>query len=120
MRKIRVYLPRQRRDLWEPITPHGICVDLCDLWENKKHPACSLAHCALICRPQISQISTDELDYAELLPPVGRWVYDKSREITSCWSVCFARHYLSTVGGAVIREIINTGGVSLRRHSIDS
>ena len=35
MRKICVDLPRQRRDLWEPITPHGICVDPCDLWENK-------------------------------------------------------------------------------------
>ena len=40
-------------------SPHGICAYLRDPWENKKHPACSLAHCALSCRPQISRISTD-------------------------------------------------------------
>ena len=34
-----------------------------------------------------------------------RWCF-LSVVITSLWSVCFARHYLSTVGGAVIREII--------------
>ena len=40
MRKNLCHLPRQRRDLWKPITPNGICAHPCDLWENN-HPACS-------------------------------------------------------------------------------
>ena len=43
-----------------------------------------------------SHVITSLRSVVPSLPPVGRWVYDKSR------------------------EIINTSGVSLRRHSIDS
>ena len=45
--------------VFDKSNPNGICAYLRDPWENKKHPACSLAHCALSCRPQIPQISTD-------------------------------------------------------------
>ena len=59
LRKIRVDLPRRRRDLcyWQAVRMASVLI-----WEIRgriKHPACSLAHCALSCRPQISRISTD-------------------------------------------------------------
>ena len=46
-------------------SPRMASVSICAICGRINHPACSLAHCALICRPQIPPICTDELDNAE-------------------------------------------------------
>ena len=65
--------------------------------------------------PSVSGASPS-LDRFVRLPPVGRWGYAESRvlNIQTPAVFPFSRHYFPLVGGAshVIREIINTGGVS--------
>ena len=50
-------------------------VSICGICGRINHPACSLAHCALICRPQISPICTDavSLRMRKNRDPLRRW-----------------------------------------------
>ena len=57
--KICVYLLRRRRNLCVNPSFRMASVQICDLRENIKHPACSLASLAHKSLPQISQIFTD-------------------------------------------------------------